>query len=187
MVNSKVQVIVNDQEIQDIFLQLENQVPTPFISVTLNTNYSDMLKKSKVDGSINPFYNELRKVQDKTYRLVTDYQVRVWNNLIKEGKDPNTFKVESPKGKKHISKSLLTDTETETKRYVMLEWFPEIKGRTEFFHNGNLIDKTMFEKWEKVYENSNQKQGLDRNVTPITPLFESIVSFRVNGMEYIRG
>ena len=187
MVTSKVQVIVNDQEIQDIFLQLENQVPTPFISFTLNTNYSDMLKKSKVDGSINPFYNELRKVQEKTYRLVTDYQVRVWNNLVKEGKDPNTFKVESPKGKKHISKSLLTDTETETKRYVMLEWFPEIKGKTEFYHNGNLIDKMMFEKWEKSYESSNQKQGLDRNVTPITPLFESIVSFRVNGMEYIRG
>ena len=184
---TKVKILVNDLEIENIFREVENQVPVPFISVTLNTMYSDMLKKSKVDGTVNPFYKELRKVQTKTYRLVTDYQKRIWENLKKEGKDPNTFEVESPSGKTHISKCILTDTETETKRYVMLEWFPEIKGKTEFFHNGNIIDKMMFEKWNKSYENSNQKQGLDREVKPITPLFESIVSFRVNGMEYIRG
>ena len=184
MVTSKVQVIVNDQEIQDIFLQLENQVPTPFISFTLNTNYSDMLKKSKVDGSINPFYNELRKVQEKTYRLVTDYQVRVWNNLVKEGKDPNTFNVESPSGKKHISKSLLTDTDTETKTYLMVEWFPEIKGTTEYEYRGNSIDKTLFEKWIRYGESSNEKQGLDREVKPITPDLDNVLEISVGGNRY---
>jgi hypothetical protein len=187
MSTTKVKILVNDLEIENIFREVENQVPVPFVSVTMNITYSDMLKKCKEDGSINPYYKLIKKVSTKTYRLVTDYQKRIWENLKKEGKDPNQFQVESPKGKRHVSKCLLTDTETETKRYVMLEWFPEIKGKTEFYHNGNLIDKMMFEKWEKSYESSNQKQGLDRNVTPITPLFESIVSFRVNGMEYVRG
>ena len=44
----------------------------------------------------------------------------------------------------------------------------------------------MFEKWVTDYKSSNEKQGLEREVTPITPMFDSIVSFRVNGTEYIR-
>ena len=35
----------------------------------------------------------------KTYLLVTDYQKRVHNNLVKEGKNPDTFEVQSPSGK----------------------------------------------------------------------------------------
>ena len=186
MVTTKDVVVVNDTEIEQILRDVENQVPVPFVSFTLNTDFTGMVKKSKVDGTINPYYKEMRKVQTKTYRLVTDYEKRVHTNLIKEGKDPNTFNVESPKGKVHISKSLLTDPETHTKRYVMLEWFPEIKGKTEYYHNENKIEEQLFEKWKTNYQSSNEKQGLDREVKPITPLFESIVSFRVNGTEYIR-
>ena len=184
---TKTQVIVNDQEIEMILREVENQLPIPFVSFTLCTDFTSMVKKSKVDGSINPYYKELKKTQTKTYRLVTDYQQRVHNNLIKEGKNPNDFVVESPSGKRHISKCLLTDTQTETKRYVMLEWFPEIKGSEPTYnHNGNEVDKRMFEKWLTDYNSSNEKQGLDREVKPITPMFTSIVSFRVNGTEYIR-
>jgi hypothetical protein len=93
--------------------------------------------------------------------------------------------VSSPSGKKHISKSCLTDVETETKLYVMLEWFPEIKGTTEFEFEGNSIDKQIFEKWISTSESSNQKQGLDREIHPITPLISNILSFSINGMVYI--
>ena len=142
------------------------------------------LKKSKIDGSINPYYGLIEKVSSKNYKLVTDYQQRVHNNLKKEGKDPNTFVVESPKGKKHISKSCLTDTETETKFYVMLEWFPEIKGQTEYEFEGNSIDKSLFEKYISDSKSSNEKQGLNREVTPITPLLTNIISISVNGVVY---
>ena len=64
-----------------IFREIENQTPTPFISVTLCTDFRNMVKKSKIDGTINPYYKELKKVQTKTYRLVTDYEKRVHNNL----------------------------------------------------------------------------------------------------------
>jgi hypothetical protein len=187
MSNQKTQVVVNDQEIETIFRQVENQVPVPFVSVTLKTDFTGMVKKCKEDGEINPYYKMLKKVSTKTYRLVTDYQKRVWENLKREGKDPSTFEVQSPSGKTHISKCLLTDTETHTKRYVMIEWFPEIKGKTEYFQGNDQIGRELFSKWMTDYNSSNEKQGLDREVKPITPLFESIVSFRVNGMEYIRG
>ena len=187
MSNQKTQVVVNDQEIETIFRQVENQVPVPFVSVTLKTDFTGMVKKCKEDGEINPYYKLLKKVSTKTFLLVTDYQQRVWNNLKKEGKDPSTFEVQSPSGKVHISKCLLTDTETHTKRYVMLEWFPEIKGTTEYFQGNDQIGRELFSKWMTDYNSSNEKQGLEREVKPITPLFESIVSFRVNGTEYIRG
>jgi hypothetical protein len=187
MSNQKTQVVVNDQEIETIFRQVENQVPVPLVSCTLKTDFTGMVKKCKEDGTINPYYKLLKKVSKKTYLLVTDYQKRVHRNLIKEGKDPSTFEVQSPSGKTHISKCLLTDTQTHTKRYVMLEWFPEIKGTTEYFQGNDQVGRELFSKWMTDYNSSNEKQGLDREVKPITPLFESIVSFRVNGTEYIRG
>jgi hypothetical protein len=183
----KTQIVVNDQEMELVFREVENQVPVPFISVTLKTEFKGMLKKCKEDGEINPYYKSLQKVSTKTFLLVTDYVKRVKGNRTKEGKDPESFVVESPSGKVHISKCLLTDTETHTKRYVMLEWFPETKGSTEYFQGNDRIGKELFSKWMTNYDTSNEKQGLEREVKPITPLFESIVSFRVNGMEYIRG
>ena len=59
---TKTQVRVNDQEIEMIFREIENQIPTPFISVTLCTDFRNMVKKSKIDGTINPYYKELKKV-----------------------------------------------------------------------------------------------------------------------------
>jgi hypothetical protein len=184
----KTVVYVNDTQMVSIFKGLENRPTVPFVSVTMKRLFDDWTKKSKIDGSINPFWKkEVYKTDTKTYRLVTDYESRVHNNLIKEGKDPNSFTVESPKGKKHISKCVLTDKETETILYVMVEWFPEIKGTTPIFEfEGNVIDKSQFENWVTNYGTSNEKQGLNREVTPITPKFQSIVSFRVDGIEYVR-
>jgi hypothetical protein len=92
--------------------------------------------------------------------------------------------VESPSGKKHISKSLLTDTETESKFYVMIEWFPEIKGTTTYEYQGNSIDKSLFEKWISDRDSSNEKQGLDREVKPITPDLSNILEFSIGGESY---
>ena len=79
----------------------------------------------------------------------------------------------------------MTDNETQTKRYVMVEWFPEMKGTTEYFQGNDQIGRELFSKWMTDYNSSNEKQGLDREVTPITPLFDNIVKFVVNGVEYI--
>jgi len=175
---------VTKSEIIHIIMDIEEKNPNTFVGIKMRTLFSHVLKKTKDTNEINPYYKEIFKVTNKTYRLVTDYQQRVWNNLIKEGKDPNTFKVEIPSGKKHISKSLLTDNETETKTYLMVEWFPEIKGTTEYEYRGNSIDKTLFEKWINDVESSNKKQGLDRVVTPITPNLDNVLEISVGGKRY---
>jgi len=182
----KTEISVNETELISIFKDIENQVPSPFLSVTMDTEFDKVYKKSKTDGELNPYYKGLRKVSTRTYRLVIDYQQRVWNNLVKEGKDPNTFVVESPSGKKHISKSVLVDTKTETIHYVMLEWFVNQHSSTQYTFENNPIEKVMFEKWLKDIETpTNDKQDLDKPVTPITPKISNIVSVSVNGVKYI--
>ena len=52
----------------------------------------------------------------------------------------------------------------------MLEWFPEIKGTTEYFQGNDQIGRELFSKWMTDYNSSNEKQGLEREVKPITPL-----------------
>jgi hypothetical protein len=182
----KQEISVTETELISIFKDIENQVPSPFLSVTMDTEFDKVYKKSKTDGELNPYYKGLRKVSTRTYRLVIDYQQRVWNNLVKEGKDPNTFEVESPSGKKHISKSVLVDTKTETIHYVMLEWFVNQHSSTQYTFENNPIEKVMFEKWLKDIETpTNDKQDLDKPVTPITPKITNIVSVSVNGVKYI--
>jgi len=175
---------VNIEEFVEIIKGIEEKNPNTFVGVKMRTLFREVLQKTKDTKEMNPYYKEIFKVSTKTYRLVTDYQKRVHNNLIKEGKDPNTFVVESPSGKKHISKSLLTDTETESKFYVMIEWFPEIKGTTTYEYQGNSIDKSLFEKWISDRDSSNEKQGLDREVKPITPDLSNILEFSIGGESY---
>lgn len=182
--NTKTKHQVTKSEMVEIIKGIEMNDPNTFVGVKMKTLFREVLKKSKEDGSINPYYNGIYKISSKTYRLVTDYEKRVKNNLIKEGKDPNQFVVEPPMGKKHITKSILTDTLTETKFYLMVEWFPEIKGRTEYTFGDNSIDKTIFEKWISDRGSSNTKQGLEREVKPITPDFDNILELSIGGEVY---
>ena len=174
---------VTVNEMMEIIKNLEVEKPNTFVGIKMRTLFRDDLKKSE-DKEINPYYKQVFKVSTRSYRLVTDYEKRVKTNLKKEGKNPDDFKVESPKGKRHISKSLLIDTQTESKVYVMVEWFPENHSTTSYEFQGNPIDKVLFEKWISKSESSNQKQNLDREVKPITPELNNILEFSVDGKVY---
>ena len=182
----KQRILTTVNEMKQIILNCENSKPIPFINVKMRTLFNDVLKFTKdKTREENPMYKQIFKIHSNRYRLVTDYEKRVKNNLEKEGKDPQTFTVESPKGKVHISKSMLVDTETGTKTYLMIEFFEEIKGKTEYEFNGNSIEKVLFEKWISYKDNSNQKQGLDKNVFPITPNMDNILEISVNDVVYV--
>ena len=186
MSNQKTQVVVNDQEIETIFRQVENQVPIPFVSVTLKTDFTGMVKKCKEDGSINPYFKEITKEVTKTYLLVTDYNKRVNNNINKEGID-EVHDLKELKGRRHVSKSVLIDNETNSIYYLMVEQFMEIKpSETIYRHNGNEIDKMFFEKWLVNYDNyTNQLQ--DRKVMVLTPKISNMKRVSVNGKIYFIG
>lgn len=130
----------------------------------------------------NPYYGEIIKKSKCNFLLCTDYSKRVNNNRVKEEKE-NNFVPQSPKGKKHLSPCVLTDEKTETKLYLMVERFDEIKPKVVYFHNDTPIEKEMFQQFlPKVYDIGTQE--LDREVKPLTYLFDSIVGFTFRGRKY---
>lgn len=178
---TKNEVLVSTSELETIF---NEQKGSPFVSITSLTPFRNDVKKSKEDGSINPYYRQIFKKTKRNYKIVSDYQQRVINQLLKEGKDPNNFELKPLSGKKHLTDCILTDLETESKRYVMVEYFDEIQGKSEYFHNNDPIGKELFEKWIVYYENKSNHQGLDRNVHPITIDLNNILEVSMNGVIY---
>jgi hypothetical protein len=182
-------VLVDDNGFVDLFLELENRSVIPFLYVTIKSDSpQEFVKKSKVDGSINPYWKQIVKESSKTYRLVVNFKKRVENELGKEGKSVDEYQQGTLKGKKHISKCLLTDLETETEKYVMLEYFVNspIKGVTKYFNEGNELDKSILSKWITYYEKSYDNQGTDKPITPITPFIKNIQQVNVDGIVYKR-
>ena len=180
---------VDDKGFENLFLDLESRSVIPFLYVTIKSDSpQEFVKKSKVDGSINPYWKQIVKESSKTYRLVVNFKKRVENELTKEGKSIDEYQQGSLKGKKHISKSLLTDIETSTERYVMLEYFVNspIKGITKYFNEGNELDKSILSKWITYYNKSYDNQGTDKPITPITPFIKNIQQVNVDGVIYKR-
>lgn len=182
-------VLVDDKGFEDLFLELENRSVIPFLYVTIKSDSpSEFVKKSKEDGSINPYWKQIVKESSKSYRLVVNFRKRIENELTREGKSVDEYQQGQLKGKKHISKCLLTDLDTETERYVMLEYFVNspIKGVTKYFNEGNELDKTILSKWITYYNKSYDNQGTDKPITPITPFIKNIQQVNVDGVIYKR-
>jgi hypothetical protein len=189
MVVEKEVVFVDSKELENIFMELETRSTIPFVYITLKTNkLSEIVLKSKQDGTKNPYWKQITKESKKCYRLVVDYKTRVENNLLKEGKSLDEYVKGSLIGKEHLSKCILTDKETKTERYVMVEYFENspIKGETKYFSNGNELDKTLLSKWIVYRNNDPKNQGLDKMVHPITPKLDSITQLNVDGKIYKR-
>ena len=169
-----------------IINEVETKLVPPFLSITSEVPLTSMVKKCKEDGSINPYYKEITKEVTKTYLLVTNYEKRVNSNINKEGIEEN-HDLKELKGRRHVSKSVLIDNETNSIYYLMVEQFMEIKpSEVTYRHNGNEIDKMFFEKWLMNYDNyTNQLQ--DRKVQVLTPKISNMSRVSVNGKIYLIG
>ncbi len=184
----KTDIYVTYDEFDQVIIGLESQVPVPFIGGTFLTNPSNMVKTSKVDGTINPYWKtEIKKEQTRRLRLVTSYKGRIEGNGGKEGIDEE-YTPKALSGKMHLdfADSILTDTETQTKRYIMVEWFEEIKDKpSKYLLNGTELDKAIVNKYINYPTAKPTQLGQERKVNVMTILYQSIVSFNANGNRYI--
>jgi len=153
-----------------------NQVEKPtFVHIKMKTNV-------RMNKTGNPYWNQVSKITSGNYLIGTDYEQRVNNNSENEGME-RSFVVETPKGKRHISKCVLIDTKTESVHYLMMERFDEIKSQVEYEMDGNPIEKELFQQYmTKVYE--SKKQGQERKVYPITPKLDNILEMSIDKMKY---
>ncbi len=178
------EIEVTEQEfIQIIIDEVETKTLVPLINLTMETPFTNWVKKSKTDGEINPYWKQVTKETKKTYLPVVNYKGRNDGNRGKEGIE-GEHELGELKGKKHISKCILTDTETETIHYIMVEQFDEVKPtNTTYRHNGNEIDKVLFEKWITFYDNYTSQEQ-ERKVQVLTPKISNIKKGTINGQVY---
>ena len=91
---------------------VKNVVSPTFVNVELFT-VVDMNKTN------NPFYNRVTKSSKRNYLLGSEYLKRVVKNMENEGLEPD-FQVEKPKGKTHVSGSVLVSDKDPNQFYVMV-------------------------------------------------------------------
>ena len=157
------------------------QTPT-LINLTTQVE-AKMVKTSKVDGSINPYWAEgITKESTKTLLPVFNYTARVEKNMSKEGVEGN-HELGVLSGKKHIGKCLLTNLD-ETKHYIMLEQFESKPSASIYRHNGIEIPKSAVEKWITTSSNAYGSQGQERKVQVITPTLSNIKRITLAGNRY---
>ena len=158
-------------------ITLLNEVERPtFVHLVTET-------KVRMNKKGNPYHEQVTKCLSSNFYIGSEYEKRVNNNREKEGVE--TDFVSSPlSGKNHISKCVLTDTKTQTKFYVMCEWFKRSYPKVEYKYNGNSIDKQMFESY-LVKRKESEKQQIENKVNIVTYLIESIKEIRMNRTRYI--
>ena len=157
------------------------QTPT-LINLTTEVE-AKMVKTSKVDGSINPYWAEgITKESTKTLLPVFNYTARVEKNMSKEGVEGN-HELGVLSGKKHIGKCLLSNLD-ETKHYIMVEQFESKPSASIYRHNGVEIPKSAVEKWITKPSNAYGSQGQERKVQVITPTLSNIKRITISGTRY---
>jgi hypothetical protein len=172
----RIEVVVNENQMVDVLKTVDNGT---FINVT-------MLTDVRMNKTNNPFFGRVKKLSSCNYLTGVNYEGRVKTNMEKEGLNPDSFQVEKPSGKSHVSPCVLVDDKTGGTFYLMVERFDEIQPKVEFLMDGDVIGKELFESYMvKVSESKKQEQ--DRKVMVLTPKVENIVSFTLNGTKYVRG
>lgn len=156
-----------------------------FIHIKMKTAPSNILKTSKIDGTINPYYKQVEKITERNFRLLPDYQARVKRERLKKGLNPDTFVAEKATGKTRVKNSAYQSDKDPSVKYIMLEFFEEIKPKVRFQHQGTTIEKAILANWFSDSQPSNEKQGLDEDsVNVITPKLDSIYQATYKGVVY---
>ena len=137
----------------------------------------------------NPYLEDGIYNLSRKYKIITgfDYEKSINRRLEKEGKEPNfeggyktmvekeisvtdengftkTEVVEVPREVWFdvISKGLVTDKKTRSKFYLRYQFLKDSTiGKPEYFHNGNPIEKMMFESFLTKKSEGYSNQGLD--------------------------
>jgi hypothetical protein len=181
----KQETLVTYAQLEQEIIIAEQAILTPFIAGEILTDPSNMVKTSKVDGSINPYWKSgIKKYQARRLRLVTSYKGRVKGNAEKEGINTEGYEPKGLSGKEHLdyADSILTDKETRTKRYVMVEWFEEIKDKpSKYLLGGTELDKAIVNKYINYPTAQPLQAGQQRPVRVLTIGFDSIVTLSING------
>ena len=179
----KSEIVVDDKGFENLFLDIEDRKVIPFIYVIRKSDKpNELVLKSKIDGSKNPYWKEVSKEVMNCFRVVVNYKERVENELKKEGKEITEYQQGELKGKEHISKCVQYNDNTK-KHYLQYFTFPTSKPSSTFEFEGNEIDKQLFESF-MVKKSENSRQPQDNKHTPQSLTITNIKEISLSGVHY---
>jgi hypothetical protein len=146
-----------------------------FINMTTQT-------KVRMNKTNNPFYDKVFKVKTGNYLIGSEYEKRVNNNLVKEGKE-NDFEAQENKVGKHVSKVLLFNEKT-NKYYLQHERFDNSNIETRYVSEGKDIELKEFEKFMPK-ANNYENQGLEKTVNILSVTLDNILTISINKEQYV--
>lgn len=189
-------VEISRSEMVNMLRNVNNPDMVGFLSVTpekMNQylNYwiiDENGKKTKnPNPTPNPFYNDGVYKVSRKYKIVTgfDYEKSINRRLENEGKEGD-FKSESPVWFEMISKGLVTDRKTHSKFYFRYQHQNDSTIESEYFFNGDKIEKMMFESFltQRDYDNQYKNQGLDNTLNFQVVDIENIEYLSMGGIHY---
>ena len=121
----------------------------------------------------NPYFGQITKLTSGNILLGNSYETRVGN----ETNNPD-FVPEKCNVGEHISKCVLFN-ENKGKHYLQYEWFNEVRPTSEYFYNGDRVEKELFVSFMKKY--TPNKYGI--NFQSVT--IDNIKKIHINGNQYI--
>ncbi len=138
--------------------------------------------KVRMNKTGNPYFDKVTKKSSCNFLMGNEYGKRVRTNGENEGIEEE-FEVEEMKGKRHVSKVVCIDTKTESKYYLCVERFDEIKPKVEYIYEGNTIEKMLFESY-LVKVSESKKQPQEKKVKWLTYGIDSIKQISFNKEQY---
>lgn len=139
-------------------------------------------KKSKDKTLVNPF-GKVYKVEKKVIGFNYDYETRVNNSLVKEGKLP-IFEAEKASGRKHVDgfKGLTVDDKTGSIYYANIFLFSNTKSISKKY----ITETGESVRWEEIAPffperkpNETWQAGLDKKVDLRAYKLDNILSIKV--------
>lgn len=145
-------------------------------------------------GKSNEHQNRITKrtigaqVMVFTNKEQNGYENMVQRRLIEEGKDPTNFSVGPRPWGTRVEGLPIVEHEKDGKKKEYLEVIFLKKGKSEFFLDGEPIDRKdiigLEEKLEDDEKHKSDQGGLDNTVIIRTFDSESILKIRIDGSEY---
>lgn len=173
---SKVQkeiVKVNTNDLMRVLAQIKGAKPATIVTST----------KVDMNKTDNPYYGRITKKSEANIFLNYNYQKAVNARLVKEGKEPN-FVASAPTWGQSIPGTPLVLHNGVL--YLTVGYLTNNTPKSEYFCDGEPIDKRDIQNYLKPKSSSASKQGLESVDEVVVRKFklESINEIRMSGKIY---
>jgi len=141
-------------------------------------------KKKNPTPTPNPFMESGIFLFARKYKIFTgfNYKRAIVGRLEKEGKEAEFEVGES--WHKQVSLSLVTDKATESKYYFRYQYVEDSILEMDYLHNGNAIDRRLFEGYITKKSDEYVNQGLDNPLRIQVCNLQNILELTLDGVRY---